>query len=76
MLRLDAVSKRYARGRWVLHDVDLEIPPGEVVAMAGANGSGKSTLLPVAGRSVPADQGDGVRLARVDRVRSGPFCAP
>lgn len=45
MLRLEAVSKRYVRGRWVLQDIDLEIPAGEVVAIAGANGSGKSTLL-------------------------------
>lgn len=45
MLRLEAVCKRYGRGRWVLQDVDLEIPAGEVAAIAGANGSGKSTLL-------------------------------
>jgi ABC-type Mn2+/Zn2+ transport system ATPase subunit len=45
LLRLEAVSKRYGRGRWVLRDVDLEISAGEVVAIAGANGSGKSTLL-------------------------------
>lgn len=45
MLRLEAVSKRYVRGRWVLQKVDLEISAGEVVAIAGANGSGKSTLL-------------------------------
>lgn len=29
----------------MLQDVDLEIPTGEVAAIAGANGSGKSTLL-------------------------------
>lgn len=45
MLRLEAVSKRYGRGRWVLQDVDVEIPAGSVVAFAGGNGSGKSTLL-------------------------------
>ncbi|GAA3019159.1 ATP-binding cassette domain-containing protein [Streptomyces fulvorobeus] len=45
MPRLEAVSKRYGRGRWILQDVDVEIPAGSVVAFAGGNGSGKSTLL-------------------------------
>ncbi|MYR58668.1 ATP-binding cassette domain-containing protein [Streptomyces sp. SID625] len=48
MLRLEAVSKRYGRGHWVLRDVDVEAPAGEVVAFAGGNGSGKSTLLRIA----------------------------
>ncbi|AOY58702.1 MULTISPECIES: ABC transporter ATP-binding protein [Desulfococcus] len=38
---------RYAYGKetpWILKDVDLEIPPGEHLLVAGASGSGKSTL--------------------------------
>ncbi|WP_052682046.1 ATP-binding cassette domain-containing protein [Saccharothrix sp. ST-888] len=45
MLRLEAVSKRYGRGEWIVRDVHAEIPGGEITTFAGGNGSGKSTLL-------------------------------
>lgn len=48
MVRLRAVSKRYGRGAWVLRDVEVVAPAGEVVAFVGGNGSGKSTLLRIA----------------------------
>jgi len=47
-LHLERVGKRYALGReslQVLEDIDLEVHPGEFIAIVGASGCGKSTLL-------------------------------
>lgn len=44
-LRLERVSFAYGDGERVLDGVDLEIAPGEKVALVGASGGGKSTLV-------------------------------
>ncbi|HJR42673.1 MAG TPA: ABC transporter ATP-binding protein [Gemmatimonadaceae bacterium] len=41
---VEGVTFCYTPGTPVLHDIDLEIRPGEVVALVGPSGGGKSTL--------------------------------
>ncbi len=60
-LRLSGIEKGYNLGQpnqvRVLSGVDLEIAPGEVVALVAPSGAGKSTLLHIAGLLDTADQG-------------------
>jgi len=55
-------------GRPVLHEVDLQVPSGQFVALMGANGSGKSTLVRAATGLRPVTSGTvelfGTPLAR------------
>jgi ATP-binding cassette subfamily B protein len=45
-LRLEQVDFTYpGTQKQVLHGIDLEIPPGRIVALVGANGSGKTSLI-------------------------------
>ncbi|MGX4585824.1 sulfotransferase domain-containing protein [Paenibacillus chitinolyticus] len=39
-----------SKDKWVLHDIELEIPKGTSLALIGKNGSGKSTLLKLISR--------------------------
>ena len=43
-MRIEHVTFGYDAGRPVLHDVSLEVRPGETVAIVGPTGAGKSTL--------------------------------
>lgn len=45
MIKLEGVSKSYANGTPVLHDINLHINPGEFVSIVGQSGAGKTTLV-------------------------------
>ncbi len=72
VLRLNAISKSYNKGKAnavdVLHDIDLTLNTGEVVALVAPSGAGKSTLLHIAGLLDTADSGE-VRLGERDMTR-------
>jgi len=69
VIRLDDVCKAYD-GRPVLDHVNLTVPDGGVVRVAGANGAGKSTLLKIVLGLVAPDSGavEGVAGRRVAAV--------
>ena len=52
LARLDGVSRVYKKGKArveVLHELDVEIPKGDFIAIMGPSGSGKTTLLNLLG---------------------------
>ena len=71
------LGKRYG-ARWVLRDVDLDVPAGSVLGLLGPNGAGKTTtvkllttlLRPDAGSATVAGH-DVVREAARVRARIG-----
>ncbi len=69
MLRVENVSAGYD-GRYVLHEVSLEVVHGEFLGLIGPNGSGKTTLLRVISGFLPPTKGI-VRLGGRDLRRIG-----
>jgi D-xylose transport system ATP-binding protein len=56
ILELNGVSKHFGAVR-ALTEVDFEVHPAEVVALAGDNGAGKSTLVKIVAGTHPPDAG-------------------
>jgi subfamily B ATP-binding cassette protein MsbA len=70
-VRLQDVTFAYEEGRPVLHDLSMDVAPGETVALVGPSGAGKSTLMSLLPRFYAPQSGrvfvDGHDLATVTR---------
>ncbi len=56
-VRFDHVTFGYDPTRPVLHDIDFEARPGEMIALVGATGSGKSSIISLIARFYQPQQG-------------------
>jgi subfamily B ATP-binding cassette protein HlyB/CyaB len=70
-IRFDHVTFRYrVDGAEVLHDVNFDLPAGQIVGIVGPSGSGKSTVAKLVQRLYVPESGrvlvDGIDLAVVD----------
>ncbi|HTE73020.1 MAG TPA: betaine/proline/choline family ABC transporter ATP-binding protein [Actinomycetes bacterium] len=57
MIRLDGVGKRYEDGTVAVHELDLDVPEGELVVLVGPSGCGKSTTLKMVNRLIEPTTG-------------------
>lgn len=56
MLKLIGITKRFG-GKIVVHNLSLEIQPGEIFGLLGPNGSGKTTTIRMMTGSLQPDEG-------------------
>ncbi len=57
VIRLEGVSKRYPNGHVAVHELDLEVAPGELVVLVGPSGCGKTTTMKMINRLIEPTSG-------------------
>jgi osmoprotectant transport system ATP-binding protein len=57
MIRLEGVGKRFPDGTVAVHELDLDVPKGELVVLVGPSGCGKSTTLKMVNRLIEPTSG-------------------
>ena len=72
MIRLQGVGKRFPDGTVAVHELDLDVPEGELVVLVGPSGCGKSTTLKMVNRLIEPTSGrillDGEDVTHADPV--------
>ena len=68
IIKISNLSKTYESGHKALHNVDLEINDGEILALLGPNGAGKTTLISII-CGIVAGTGGSVTVAGHDIVK-------
>jgi ATP-binding cassette subfamily B protein len=56
-VRFEHVTFGYKPDRTVLHDIDFEVQPGQMIALVGSTGSGKSSIVSLLARFYQPQQG-------------------
>jgi osmoprotectant transport system ATP-binding protein len=57
MIRLERVTKRFGSGLVAVHELDLEVPEGEICVLVGPSGCGKTTTMKMVNRLIEPTSG-------------------
>lgn len=64
-LTMEHVDFSYLPGKQILHDVNIEVDKGQMIALVGPTGSGKTTVMNLMNRFYDVDQG-AVKIDDID----------